>query len=100
MNDFPRMIYKAGGAEEIHGGRFSTLIAHDADELESALSSGWALTTPEAVEAAKPPAAVPDDSTPPTRDEIERKATELGIKFDGRTSDKKLRYMIAATLED
>jgi hypothetical protein len=99
MTDFPRMVYKAGGAEEIHGGRFSTLIAHDADELESALADGWFLTTPEAVEAAKAP-ATPDDSVPPTRDEIERKAAELGIKFDGRTSDKKLRYMIAATLED
>lgn len=51
MNDFPRMIYKAGGTEEIHGGRFSTLIVHDADELAAALAGGWSLTTPEALEA-------------------------------------------------
>lgn len=40
------------------------------------------------------------ESAPPTRDELERKATELGIKFDGRTSDKKLSAAIEAKLKD
>jgi len=35
----------------------------------------------------------PDDA-PPTRTELEAKATELGIKFDGRTKDKKLGQLI------
>jgi hypothetical protein len=101
MNDFPRMLYKAGGPEPIHGGHFFTLIVNDADELETALASGWAMTTPEAVEAAKPKAApVPDDYAPATREELERKANELQIKFDGRTSDKKLADLIAATIEE
>ena len=101
MNDFPRMLYKAGGKELIHGGQFATLIVHDTDEQDTALASGWAMTTPEALEAAKPKAAtVPPDNAPATRDELERKATELQIKFDGRTSDKKLADLIAATLEE
>jgi hypothetical protein len=36
---------------------------------------------------------------PASREALEAKATEIGIKFDGRTSDKKLRDLIAATLE-
>ena len=34
------------------------------------------------------------DDAPPTRAELEAKATELGIKFDGRTKDKKLGQLI------
>lgn len=51
-------------------------------------SDGWFLTMEE---AANPP--VSDE--PPTRDELEEKARELGIKFDGRTTDKKLAALIA-----
>ena len=35
---------------------------------------------------------------PPTRKEMEAKAQELGIKFDGRTSDKKLSLLIETAL--
>jgi hypothetical protein len=38
--------------------------------------------------------AAPQDDAPPTREELEAKATELGIKFDGRTKDKKLGQLI------
>jgi hypothetical protein len=36
----------------------------------------------------------PEDGAPPTRAELEAKATELGIRFDGRTKDKKLGQLI------
>lgn len=39
-------------------------------------------------------AAEPEDDAPPTRAEMATKATELGLKFDGRTSDRKLAQMI------
>lgn len=42
-------------------------------------------------------ADLPEDA-PPTRAELEQKATELGIKFDGRTTDKKLAAKIAEAL--
>jgi hypothetical protein len=33
---------------------------------------------------------VPEDDAPPTRAELEQQATLLGVKFDGRTTDKRL----------
>jgi hypothetical protein len=36
----------------------------------------------------------PQDDASPTRAELEAKATDLGIKFDGRTKDKKLGQLI------
>lgn len=39
-----------------------------------------------------------DDNMPPTREEMAVKATELGIKFDGRTSDAKLLERINEAL--
>lgn len=112
MNEFPRMLYKAGGPEEIHGGRFSTLIVHNDDDLDAALAGGWSMTTPEAIEAAKPPAvqgatatslslAAQDnpDTAAPTRSELEQKATELGITFGNRLGDAKLAALIDEALK-
>ena len=41
-----------------------------------------------------------DDETAPTREELESKATELGIRFDGRTKDKKLGQLIQDRLSE
>jgi ribosomal protein L32E len=41
---------------------------------------------------------VVESDAPPTREEMSIKARELGIKFDGRTSDKKLSSLIATAL--
>ena len=51
----------------------------------------------EAVEDA--PADEPDYNIEPTREELEIKATELGLQFDGRTSDNKLRQRIEDHLD-
>jgi len=52
------------------------------------------------IKAAEPvEAVVPDENAPPTREELEAKATELGIPFNGRTSDKKLSGLIATALQ-
>jgi hypothetical protein len=45
-----------------------------------------------------PSVIVPDDDAAPTRAELEAKATELGIKFDGRTKYKKLLAKINEAL--
>jgi len=112
MDEFPRMLYRAPGAEPIHGSMLATLIVPDADAQAAALADGWSLTTDEAKQiyadaqaaaaakaAADALAAVTNPDAPPTRAELEQKAAELGLKFDGRTSDRKLRDLIAATLE-
>lgn len=41
-----------------------------------------------------------DDEAAPTREELEAKATELGIRFDGRTKDKKLGQLIQDRLSE
>ena len=46
------------------------------------------------------PAPVPEDNAAPTRAELEAKATELGIRFDGRTKDKKLGQLIEDKLSE
>jgi hypothetical protein len=61
-----------------------------AEAADSAPASDDAATTDEDAGAA---------DEPPTRDEMERKAKELGIKFDGRTTDKKLSAAIEAKLK-
>ncbi len=45
------------------------------------------------------PEPVLDDAAP-TRAELEAKATELGIRFDGRTKDKKLGQLIQDKLSE
>ena len=42
----------------------------------------------------------PVDNSPPTRAELEQKATELGIKIDGRWSDRRLLAEINLELKN
>ena len=53
----------------------------------------------ETVEPEPEPEPEPDYSIEPTREELEIKANELGIKFDGRTTDKKLQQRIEDYLD-
>jgi len=59
---------------------------------------GWKQPAP-AIEPAPVPEPVIDDAAP-TRAELEAKAKELGIRFDGRTKDKKLGQLIQDRLTD
>lgn len=93
----PTMLYKSPGPHDIHGGKFDTLVV-DADDVDGALADGWHLTTPNALAASKAKADAPDGDAPPTREELEAKAKELGIEFDGRTGNKSLATKIAAAL--
>lgn len=95
MNDFPRMLYRSGGTEEIHGALLSTLIVNDEDELDAALAKGWHLTTPEALgEYDAPPA----DDAPATRAEMLAKAKEMGLAHAFNISNVKLAELIDAAL--
>ena len=77
---YPMNVYKSAS---------DFLSVADELELEAALSAGWFKTVPEAL------AQKVDKEPMPTREELELKATELGIKFDGRTTDAKLGKLIA-----
>ena len=99
--EFPTLVYRCPGNHQRPGGTYSYRQVSDDAGLTSALAEGWFATLPEAIigKSVATEEEVQDDA-PPTREELEAKATELQIKFDGRTSDKALRDRIAAALED
>ena len=100
MMEFPTLVYKDGGPHQRPGGTFDYKRIVNEDQLAAALANGWFLTLVEATQPAAidPSEVLPDDDAPPTREELETKARELGLKFDGRTSDKALAAKIQSTL--
>ena len=99
MDEFPKGLYRQPGADvQTDSGWCAYMVVNDAEQLAAALADGWHDNSPAAAEAAKAP-VVADDNAPPTRAELEQKAAELGLKVDGRWSDKKLSDTIAAALE-
>jgi hypothetical protein len=116
MNDFPRMLYRAPGALAIHGGNFDVLVVDDADGMAAALADGWSVGTAEALQAkadrenaaaaaaelaveAAATQALADDTRPPSREELEQMAVNLGLPFSARVSDRKLAAMVKAAAE-
>lgn len=92
------MVYKHPGPHKQDGVSFEYLIVAD-DKVDEAMADGWARSAPEA-KALHDKAQEPKVSdAPPTRAELEQKATELKLKFDGRTPDKKLAAMIAEAIK-
>lgn len=113
MDFEPTMVYKASGPHQRLGGTFDYKGVNTQEEFDAAIAAGWHATLDEAI-APKVAQAnqmettgsqiraeipEPEPDVPPTRAELEQKATELGIKFDGRTGDKKLGELIAAALK-
>jgi hypothetical protein len=102
--EYPAFVYRKADKARQDGSKFDTLLVHNDDERQVALDEGWADDVLQALAPKqKPvvvdePVSVPDDDAPPTREELEAKAVELGLKFDGRTSDRKLGLMIAEAL--
>jgi hypothetical protein len=85
-------------------GRIAYERVHDARTLERRIKQGW--TTSRDGVAPKPPEPVADpaptadaEDVAPTREELEAKAAELGLKVDGRWSDKRLMVELTKALE-
>lgn len=94
---FPTLVYRCPGPHVRAGGTYAYQAVNSEAELVFAVSAGWCLTLPDAI-AGKVIAQEPKDDAPPTRAELEQKAAELGIKADGRWSDKRLNDEIAKRL--
>lgn len=94
MSFEPTIVYKDKGPYQRPGGTFDYKGISTQEQFDAALTDGWLASYAELYE--QPQA---DDSAPPTRAELEQKAKELGIKFDGRTSDKKIGELIAQALK-
>lgn len=99
-------LYKSPGEQDIWGHKLACMNCPD-DEVEARLAEGWHTDPNAAAAAGQAPGPVAgdasteddeDEATPPTRAELEAKARELGIEFDGRNSDKKLAAKITAAL--
>ena len=107
MSEFPTIVYRVPGPNAGPGHTWASLGVADQEAMSKAIADGWHPTLPAAVEAWRSPPvrAIPpltpepvDDNAPPTRAEMEQKARELGIKFDGRTGDKTLLRKIEEAL--
>lgn len=98
MKTYPRMLYRAGSGVVVDGSACAALVVHGEAEQAAALADGWGFTLDAATAATAAP-EVPADDAPPTRAELEAKATELGLKWDGRWGDKRLSDAIAAALK-
>ena len=100
MDQHPRMLYRLGGPVELQDGSYDTLVVADEEADAAARAQGWCETPAAARDAAPAPpdSPGPGDDAPPTRAELEQKALELGLKFDGRTGDRKLAAAVAAAL--
>lgn len=91
-----QMLYRVGSSFRWEG-RDYDLLTIEESKIDEALAQGWFMTAAEAVAAAESPKD--ESSAPPTRAELEQKATELRLKFDGRTSNAKLAAMIEEALK-
>jgi hypothetical protein len=103
MRLLPTILYRVPGAHfGPPGVTYDYLGVNTQEALEAALADGWHETLVAAMAppvAAPEPAPVPSDDAPVTREELEQKAEELGIKVDGRWSDKRLISEIDAKIE-
>jgi hypothetical protein len=108
VSDFPTIVYKSPGRHSGPPGKtYDYKGVADESEMAAALADGWFRTLSEACDPPAKPAQAPvvdsggfSDEAPPTRTELETKARELGLSFDGRTTDKRLAERIAAALAE
>jgi len=116
--EYPSLVYRCPGSNfGPNGTTYNALGVEDDAQLCVALEKGWSKSLVEAVSAYLKESddsvanSVPDvDSSAakeinegdeqnlPNRAELEQKANELGIKFDGRTTDRKLLEKIEESL--
>lgn len=102
------MLYRHPGTHYIHDDHYDYVVVPE-EAAGAKLLEGWSLTlgearersrkAQEAAKAAPAPvaeSAAPDadDAAPPTRAELEEQCRKLGLKVDGRYSDKRLLTMI------
>lgn len=101
MTDFPTTLYRTPGPHrKPRGGYYAYKGAADQAAFDDLISKGWFPSYEDAVAGTIKAVEKPvDEVSAPTRQELESKASELGVSYDGRTSDKKLAERIAKALE-
>lgn len=95
------MVFKVPGTMAVHEGVGYDWMIVEASDVPSHVKAGWHASIVDAKAAlaaahAEPePSADESDDTPPTRAELEEQCKKLGIKVDGRYSDRRLLALIA-----
>jgi len=113
MSEFSALVYRSPGTHRGPSGKsFDCRGVKSQEEMDAKLASGWFRTLAEAVnpetnainsiktEPAAPEIIQEEENRPPTRAELDQKATELGIKLDGRIGDKRLLILINEKLNE
>lgn len=90
--EFPRLVYRSSSTHELAG---------DQEQYDALLADGWFDSVPDAIAGKRKAVDAPvvDEVAQPTRDELEVKAKELGIKFTKKMTDEELGQLIATALE-
>lgn len=103
--EYPVFVYRCPGAHfGPIGTTYESTIANDEKECAHLLSNGWSESLIKAVDTFLSPAKLVEDfeesadNSPITREELELKARELGVKFDGRTTDALLLKRIEQSI--
>jgi hypothetical protein len=107
--EFPRFVYLSPGNFRRGKSSYRYVSVNSLEEHDAYLAQGWFTSADQAIERANAPTpapapapvpapVVPEDNAPPTRPELEAKARELGLKFDGRTSDRTLLRRITQAI--
>ncbi|CAB4139672.1 hypothetical protein UFOVP352_4 [uncultured Caudovirales phage] len=89
VTEFPTILYKDEGPHQRKGGTFNYIGVTNQKDCDELLRDGWFATLEEAISVKKD-----KPKTLLSREELEKKAVDLNIKFDGRTSDEKLKRLI------
>jgi hypothetical protein len=92
------IVYRCPGPHQRPGGTFDCRGVDSAEGHEQARHEGWFDTLPEAIAGKASLKELPLNDAPPTRKELEQKATELNIKFDKKMSDEVLSKKISDAL--
>lgn len=95
MSDF--IVYKKGGAHFAPAGLTYDSKVIKPEDYDAEKANGWHVDFLTALGLNEETSEPSNDQ--PTRDEMLQKADELGIKVDGRWSDKKLLEQIEAKLK-
>lgn len=96
------IVYKGHGPYKRAGGTYDYAGVVEGEQLDLFLANGWYTTLPEAIDSvsAKSPKPIKEnDDSPPTREELLQKASDLGLEFDKRIGNAKLQAMIEKALE-
>ena len=110
---FPILVYHCPGNHQCLSGTFDYIQVSNAEQLKASIKNGWYPSLPQAMKGGdvdlealieepvvakvKEPELV-ISYKPPTREELETKAKELGIGFNKNTKDETLLEKIEAAL--